>query len=242
MVTTFFATGLGIIIKNHFTHSIFSQIERAHDVLARLFAEQHLKIEITKVLVFTDPSAQIDIQGETGIVVKYLWEFCDWLQKLCTGAVPNVQIPWQKYLQPFIAPPYRPDVDFSAETDRILRPGIICPNCGSFKWQQYRYYLQCQGCGFSEAKETAYVRTICDYGVLFFHRNLKIGDLVEFFGEGYKKSYLKFIMYKYFELMDFKSRKACYVNKGIRFEYWFSNGEKHFKNLQKRIYWQKGDK
>ena len=219
------------------THSIFGQIDRTHDILARIFAENHVNIEIIKVLVFTDHEAVLDIQEETGVVVKYLWDFCGWVQMLCSQSAQNVQIRWQEYLQPYMVTFYRPDNDFSTETDRKLTKGIKCPNCGGFELQQHRYYLRCQCCEYCQPKETAYVRTICEYGVLFFKENLRISDLINFLGERYSSSYLEKILMKHFNSLKFKSKQFCYENKGIEFQYWFGGYKNYFEKIQDRVHW-----
>lgn len=223
------------------THSIFGQIERAHDILARIFAEHHLTIAIVKVIVFTDPSAVIEIEDQSGIIVKYLWEYCDWLQKLCRAvqgtSLRQPRIPWQKVLQKYFVAPYRPETDF-AQDSRQLWQGIICPRCGNFWWQQEHYALQCKTCGYREAKETAYVRTICDYGTLYFRHNLQVSRLVEFFGEGYSKRYLKMMLQKYFIPLKYKSKKFAYHNFGVIFEYSFKDQEQYFDHLKKRATWK----
>lgn len=219
------------------THSIFGQIDRAHDILARIFAENHVNIEIIKVLVFTDYEVVLDIQEETGVVVKYLWDFCGWLQKLCTESGQRGSIPWKECLESYTVTPYRPVTDFSSEVTRKLTPGIICPNCIGFEWQQHRYYLCCQHCGYCEPKETAYVRTICEYGTLFFKKTLKIGELMKFLGQNYSRSYLERVLLRHFQSLKFKSKQFCYQNNGIEFEYWFSDRKNYFDKLQKRIHW-----
>lgn len=223
-------------------HSIFSQIERAHDILARIFAEHHLTIGIVKVIVFTDPSAVIEIEDQSGIVVKYLWEYCDWLQKLCRSvgesSLRQSQVPWQKVLQKYRVAPYRPETDFAMDS-RQLWQGIICPRCGNFWWQQGHYAMECKKCGYREAKETAYVRTICDYGTLYFRHNLQVGKLTKFFGEGYNKRYLRKILSKHFIALDFRSLQYAYQNQGEKFEYWFHSKYQYFDNLKRRTTWGK---
>lgn len=221
-------------------HSIFGQIERAHDILARILAENNVQLEVVKVLIFTDPrvSLQIEDESASGIVIKTLWEYCDWIQRLCLVAPITQPLAWKEAIQKYSVGPYRMETDFSAD-QRDLRKGIYCPQCGNFRWKQEYYALQCRKCGYREAKEIAYVRTICDYGTLFFRRNLKVSELVEFLGEGYSYSYLRIIVAKHFEPLPYKSRQACYLNKGMTFDYWFSEKVDYFKKIQKRAYWEK---
>lgn len=222
------------------THSIFSQIERAYDILARIFMEHNLTIEIVKVIVFTDPSAVIEIEDQSEIVVKYLWEYCEWLQKLSQSASKqgSGSLPWQQILQKYRVAPYRPETDLTLDS-RQLWQGIRCPRCGNFWWIQKHYALQCKKCGYCEATETAYVRTICDYGTLYFRHNLQVGKLTEFLGKGYNKQYLRKILAKHFVPLNLRSRQFSYQNQGEKFEYWFSNESQYFNNLKRRTTWGK---
>lgn len=218
------------------THSIFSQIERAHDILARIFAEHHLVIEVVKVIVFTNPTAVIEVDDHAGIIVKYLWEYCDWLQKLCHEEE-AANLSWKKVLQNYCVAPYRPVEDFSVDSRKIWQ-GICCPKCGNFWWQQERFALQCKICGYREAKETAYVRTICDYGTLYFRQNLRLSEVTQFFGNGYNRRYLAYTLKKHFIPLNFKGKQFAYRNPGETFEFSFKNQQRNFKQLEQRVNWK----
>ncbi|GBG94053.1 hypothetical protein LFYK43_05120 [Ligilactobacillus salitolerans] len=222
------------------THSIFNQIDRAHDVLARILFEQHVNLQIVKVLVFLDSTATIDVQEQTGIVTKYLWDFCDWIQKILRENRDQLQFlgNWQKVLQPYVAEPYRQPEDFTANPQRPLRQGIVCPKCFGNQWNAKRYFYACQRCGFCQTKEEAYVRTICDYGTLYFKKELCQRDLQAFLGDEYSSKYLRKILCRHFEWFHETGWNSYYLNKGVRFEDWFDEKMGYFQDVRRRIEWK----
>ncbi|GBG95037.1 hypothetical protein LFYK43_14960 [Ligilactobacillus salitolerans] len=221
------------------THNIFNQIDRAHDVLARILFEQHVNLQIVKVLVFLDSTATIDVGEQTGIVTKYLWDFCDWIQKIYReqAGLPRPIGEWQKVLRPYVVEPYRQAEDFSVDPQRRLRQGIVCPKCFGNQWNDNRYFYACQRCGFCQTKEEAYVRTICDYGTFYFKKDLYKRDLEIFLGPGCNNRYLKMVLNKHFDIVQHRSTESFYKNEGVRFEYWFHDKSEYFNNIGRRVNW-----
>lgn len=56
-----------------------------------------------------------------------------------------------------------------------LRRGIKCANCSNFDLDTARSYLICN-CGLHEPRGMAIVRTICEYGILNFDKDLHIAE------------------------------------------------------------------
>ena len=89
-----------------------------------------------------------------------------------------------------------------------------------------------------EAKEHAYVRTICEHAVLYFKHDLRRRNICEFFGEGYSERYIKLVLQKNFEpKCTSRSRNYSYWNKGVKFQYWFKDKSSYFRDMQRRINW-----
>ncbi len=225
-------------------HSIFTQIDRAHDILAKILSDSHINLQIVKVIVFMNANTKLDVQDPTDILTMSFGSFFDWMQRNIKEAeflpMPNER-PWQQTLQKFLVLPYKNKADFSMVRGRKLKVGIRCPNCGKFEWQVLRFSLRCKNrkCRFGESKEQAYVRTICEYGTLFFTQDLRFRNVRNFFGDVVNESYLRYILGKHFKPGGKKARQYCYVNKGMRFEYWFEHKQQYFLELQKRLKWQK---
>jgi len=79
-----------------------------------------------------------------------------------------------------------------------LQKGICCLRCNSFDVTIKRKTVECI-CSFTEERELAILRTICEYGVLTFDRDFKIGELLEFFDYQISRNNLKRILKKYFK-------------------------------------------
>ena len=78
-----------------------------------------------------------------------------------------------------------------------LRKGIYCLHCKSFDVEIGRKEISCV-CGFIEEREIAILRTICEYGVLTFNENLKVGKLVEFLDGRISRRSIRNVLTKYF--------------------------------------------
>lgn len=107
---------------------------------------------------------------------------------------------------------YKPE---QIEKDVIegLRKGINCLNCNSFNIDIRRKRVRCL-CGFSEEREMAIFRTICEYGVLSFNENLQTGALTDFFGNQISKTSIHNVLKKYFEEVR-SGRYTYFINKNL---------------------------
>lgn len=88
--------------------------------------------------------------------------------------------------------------------------GIYCENCFSYDIQISKMYIHCN-CGQKEYRERAAVRTICDYGVLNYDKNLTRNELLYFFNTQIKANYLSKILYKHFPVIA-KQRYTYFGN------------------------------
>lgn len=96
-----------------------------------------------------------------------------------------------------------------------LRKGIYCLHCKSFDVAIGRKEMTCS-CGFSEKREMSILRTICEYGVLTFDRNLQIGKLLKFFGGQIARNNLRKVLRKYFKEI-YNGRYSYFLNLKLPF-------------------------
>lgn len=222
-------------------HNIFGQIDRAQDILGCILQDNRLDLSVQTNIVFTNPAVQLEIVDPLAHSCQRIGAYRDYVADLVQQKLPLPQQPdmrWKKVLQDYQIPPYHLQNDFTHElSHRRLRPGICCPRCQYFDWQESFYCLTCQNCGTVEAKEEAYVRTICDYGVLFFQHDLKLQNLVRFFGKQFKQHYIIRVLKKHFSQGTIPGKKHLYQNNGIIFPYWFAKQSQYFHNIQKRVDW-----
>lgn len=222
-------------------HNIFGQIDRAQDILGCILQENHLDLSVQTNIIFTNPAVQLEIVDPLAHSCQRIGAYRDYVADLVQQKLPLPQqsdMRWKKVLQAYQIPPYHLQHDFSRElSHRQLRPGICCPRCQHFDWQESFYCLTCQNCGAVETKEEAYVRTICDYGVLFFQHDLKLHDLMHFFGKQAKENYLLRMLRKHFTHRTSPGKKRSYQNKGAIFQYLFANQSQYFHHIQQRVNW-----
>lgn len=132
-------------------------------------------------------------------------------------------------IETFIIPcPYKPRELEDAEFDRLHR-GICCVRCSGFDMEVRRYHVRC-GCGHSESKEKAVLRTICEYGVLRHDRELKINEIEKFLGNVVSRRRLTDLLRKNFKLVV-GGKYARYVNPCLEYEFVF--GSKRFRYEEK---------
>lgn len=91
-----------------------------------------------------------------------------------------------------------------------LKKGILCAKCAGSEISISKKFVTCP-CGHVELRDEAMVRTICEYGVLNFDKNLKLMHLIDFFRGQASKGYLKLVLKKYFELVKL-GRYSYYIN------------------------------
>ena len=85
------------------------------------------------------------------------------------------------HLEAFQVPnPYLP-AQLALNEMKEVRGGIQCAHCGNGDLHIGRaQYIHC-ACGFSESRDKAVVRTVCEYGVLRYGEVLKLEELLPFF-------------------------------------------------------------
>lgn len=220
--------------------NIFSQIDRARDILACILEEAAIDWPIETVVVFTDPTVELNIEDPINHIVKRLGAFTDFVSALGKSPLNGTDLAWQTALRKYQIPSHQLTDDFSQQIGhRQLQLGIRCLKCSSFNWQQDTFWITCKNCGAVKVKEEAYVRTICDYGVLFFNQGLRLQDLCRFFGDGYGKRYISLELKKHFSCHVVPGKARVYCNRGLNFKYWFAEQSEYFQKIQQRLNWRK---
>lgn len=129
-------------------------------------------------------------------------------------------------IETFIIPcPYSPRELEAAEFD-LLRRGICCAECSGFDIAVNRYHVRC-GCGHSEAKEKAVLRTICEYGVLRHDRELKLEEVYRFLGGVTSKKHLSKVLRRNFKLIS-TGRHAKYENPRSEYDFVFKDHDFYY--------------
>ncbi|HIY57120.1 MAG TPA: NERD domain-containing protein [Candidatus Tetragenococcus pullicola] len=220
--------------------NIFEQLHHAMRAVRRIFLSEKVSLEVRGVLVFIDPQATIDIQENVNDVVLTYQEIAGWLLQLASQVQPKdyaYEKNWRQALRKQTLAKFPSPRKLPLQQLAHLKHGICCRNCGDNHLTETSFYMECCHCHHREPKETAYVRTICDCGVLFHDRELTIGMLCQFFGESVNRRYLKEMLARHFEVKRHSGSTCLYYNQEKLFIYWFSNKMDYFKGLEKRITW-----
>ena len=218
--------------------NILEQLHNAMRAVKRIFIQEHVSLEVKGVLAFINPAANIEIKSEVSDLILTTRDISGWLLDLLGKAQAKSDTGhWQRALEKKLFPNFKYKRTLPSEFSNRLRSGIACRNCGKYHLIESRYSMDCLDCGHREPKETAYVRTICQCGVIFNDCDLSLAMLCRFFGETVNKRYLQEVLAKHFEVKFHKGRSTCYLNKGVLFVYWFEEKLDYFNGLEKRLNW-----
>lgn len=172
------------------SHNPISQTQRCKVNLQNILSAVGMRVTVNANLVFAGEHTDIEIQDyieDLDVLTinqlrKLIYSIANNEQtKLDTGKRPLNRRKILRIIEHAKRKsPYQPQPLSQLEQSR-LRKGIKCANCGSFDLNTARSYLICK-CGLHEPREMAIVRTICEYGVINFDKDLHIADLHNFFG------------------------------------------------------------
>lgn len=116
--------------------------------------------------------------------------------------------------QNVVVNPYQPgNVDETMK--QKIKKGILCSHCGSSEVKFSENYLECV-CKTREPKENAIVRTICEYGVINFEKNLILSELIVFFDGQISHVTLRKYLRKHFVEVG-SHRNTYFINKRLPF-------------------------
>ncbi|BAK95426.1 putative uncharacterized protein [Tetragenococcus halophilus subsp. halophilus] len=222
-----------------FANDIIEQARRARRIFTRLFEDYQLPLEIKNVIVFINDQSRITLNDDLPEIILNYEEIPSWLMSLRGQTQTSQSMNWQNLIKNYQIPHYGTKRICTTERFKHLKKGIHCAKCGSFSLTSKRYVLQC-ACGYVEAKKIAYLRTICECGIIRHHLPLKRSEIVDFFGKGYSIDYIKNTLLEYFSPIQPNKKDGKYQNYGLPFEYWFKNELDQLEKLAKRKNWQNG--
>lgn len=221
------------------SHNPISQTQRCKVNLQNILAAAGIRLNVNAVLIFTGEHADIDIQDyieDLDVLTinqfrKLIYAIADTeREKLNSG---QRKLNHRRILQIIQRgkrkSPYQPKPLTVLEQAK-LRKGIKCAKCGRFDLDTARAYLICS-CGLHEPREMAIVRTICEYGLINFDKDLIPSEVCAFFGGGISVKTIKRYLEKYF-----KPDKTTYHSKFYNPARSFDNQFDRFKFKSYRYY------
>lgn len=218
--------------------NILEQLRKAQRVAQNILNKHQIPLKVVGVLAFMNPKANIEIIDQVPEKILFYQEIASWLYELNSGPILNTSDQWKSALLRYAVPSFKTQKSLPMENLKNLRKGICCRSCHGFQITEKRHFVVCSY-GHWEPKETAYTRTVCDFGVLFHDQELKKKQLKEFFGASVNLHYLTFILDKHFPVAKNTGHTSTRKNKGILFEYWFENEMDYFNSLENRKNWHR---
>lgn len=203
-------------------HNAISQAQKSFINIQNLFERNGFQQSIHGTVIFTGKHFDVKVQDEIAdLTILTINQLRDYIWKISnreTRGVPtNMDVDYILSLlnQYAVSNPFPPRV-ITPEMDTRMKKGILCSHCRKQITYSEKYYFDCS-CGMSEPRENAIVRTICEYGMIHFDKELTTVPLVDFFnGELHIKT-IRYYLKKYFGRSG-TGRCTQYTN--IRQSFW----------------------
>ena len=207
-----------------------AQANRAYKKMHSICSESFIKAKIHGALIFIgeyntveikSPISNIKVITRSGLK-SYIQEMVEEERNFHERQVDvdtlMQQLNRYSISNPFIFKP------LSEEEFSDVRTGICCSRCHNFDLGiNGNNYIMCM-CGLEEPRKEAIIRTICDYGVLTYDKNLESPKLIDFFNQQVSRSSLYQILEKHFLKVD-PERSQGYINEKLP----LSKKNNHFK-------------
>lgn len=222
------------------TNNNFEQLRRAARIIQNILNDHHINLKVRGILAFMNPNSSLTIKDTIDEIVLNFNDIPAWLVQLrqCISQKPLKD--WKAAIKNYEISPYKTKQLFPQKKIKTLKTGICCNHCHQFEINENKHTVSCS-CGNVEAKEIAFSRTICEYGIIFHEHNLKRSQLRKFFGQDLNQRYLDYILEKHFQQLGEHHKRSGYINKGILFDYWFVEEKKYFDQLEARRKWKKAN-
>jgi hypothetical protein len=168
-------------------HLIYNVI-RLNDFLYEIFDHELVDVSIESHLVYMQSDTKIEVEDYTSsckITSK------DYLVNMIKNIVDEekeaTNIPLDKREIFGILEKYEKTQPIEPQsitelTKLNIQPGMCCRICSSFNIYIGQHYIACE-CGSQETLEKAILRTICEYGVIHFNKNLEVFEVINFFAD-----------------------------------------------------------
>ena len=198
------------------------QARKATKNLRELIGLRFYKPHVQGVLVFVGEDNPIEVSppiNDVDILQRnqlkgYIQKICEvedhgrYQQQLDIGKV-AAHLKNYEVENPYQANP------ISTEEMAQLKKRILCAKCDQLTIKTSRKFVTC-ACGHVELRDKAMVRTICEYGVLNFDRELTRKELFLFLNGQSSMRYLNRILNKYFEMVR-NGKYSYYINLKLPF-------------------------
>lgn len=202
-------------------HNAISQAQKSFIYFKDLMTQNGFHIPIKGAVVFAGEHCEVKIYDEIedlkviqlNQLRNYIWQIMK-DENEYVGQRISIEEVLRFINKVRVDNPFPPE-PISAEMSRRLRKGIMCSNCGAFDVDSSKSYVVCQ-CGMHEPRENAIVRTICEYGVIHFDKELVTKELLTFFNHQISHANLLEYLKKHFNRLGMHKR-TVFENKRALF-------------------------
>ena len=197
-------------------HNAINQAQKSYISFQNFLRQNQFNVPITGALIFTGIDCEVTVNDEVDdlkIVTRnqlrnFIWQIRNNERNYTRERVDTDHL--IQILENYeINNPFLPE-PISDETESLLQKGIKCSQCNSFEVDTSKSYISCR-CGMHEPRENAIVRTICEYGVIHFDKDLVTTNIVNFFNGDYSRLTITKYLARHFVRIG-KGRGSKYKN------------------------------
>lgn len=189
---------------NKIGHNAISQAQKSSIHFQNLLRHNGFDVEISGAIVFVGEHFDIKVHDKVDdlnvLMINqlrdFIWKIANEEKKWVYQRVDSDEL--IRFLERNLINNPFPPKPITDEMSKNLRVGVMCSHCGSFNVDTSKAYVYC-ACGMYEPRENAIVRTICEYGVIHFNKDLTTTEIVNFFGGDFSRRTILKYLNKYFE-------------------------------------------
>lgn len=205
------------------SHNPVSQAQKVFVNFENLMRNSNCFVPIETALIFVGEHCEVSVHDAIqDVTILQLNQVRDYLKKIaeeekyCTSNLLDIQRV-RYILEKNKGENYYLPTPLPCEMEARIRKGILCSRCGSFELDSSKLIITCPQCLTQEPRENIMIRTICEYGVIHFDKDLETSKVVEFFDRSYSDETIRKYMRKHFELQaGFRGKR--YINNTLPFK------------------------
>lgn len=203
-------------------HNPITQAQRVTTNIEQIMQSSTLPLNIQGTLIFIGQHNEVLVHDSVNNLKiirsnqlrNYIWQLVKEEQKYYGIPINKHEV--VRHLEHFETDNPFTGHEISDEIKKQVRLGICCSHCGSFDVDTGKSYVSCE-CGMYEPRENAIVRTICEYGVIYFDKELNTTELFNFFGGSISRRTLQKYLNNYFTMIG-AGRGSKYLNLKLPFD------------------------
>jgi hypothetical protein len=179
----------------------FHQLERCETLFKRMLHDLGFHYSIESYLIFNNPEFHLYTSSINPAII-FPTQLNRFLKKLNTRPVKlnkrYYDIAQQLVDRNIEESPYERIFPYTYDQ---LKKGVTCPNCRRF----FKEELKCNNCGYTEGVETAVMRNVKEFILLFPERKVTTNDIYDWCGGIKSKKVIRRVLAKNFKLVGHRT-------------------------------------